>query len=207
MSQLEKFKSRQAKMKTDTVVIKEQGLKNSTPEKQGEKIAKQHGLTTEDIFAVITRESMGPFIKMWNNSMENVIRETIRTEIRQIMQEEMVAAYKGIMKGLMPEIDIDIKEQVAEVIKEEIEPLIPFEEPQLKETPNKLHIDKNVSLDQAIILLNEAGINPTVGATWTKQGGRFSTLYVNFMKDNKGIKGAWRNHVLSVLKNADNEQL
>lgn len=205
-SQLEKFNRRSAKMKADTVVIKEENLKNSTPEKQGEKIAKQHGLTTEDIFAVITRESMGPFIKMWNNSMETVIRETIRTEIRSVMedvvQEQLVGAFKGIMKGMTPEIDIDIKEvvkeKVVEFIKEDtVEEAIAC--PIVTEN-DKLQIDKTVSVEEAIIMLHEAGIDPTKGNNLKKRGGRWATLYLTFMKANKGVKGAWHDYAMSVIE-------
>lgn len=202
-SQVEKFNSRYAKKKTDEIVIKDNNLKQSTPEKQGEKIAKKHGISTEDIFAVITRESLEPFIKMWNNSMESVIRETIRTEIRQVIQEEMVSAYKGIMKGMMPEVDIDLRQQVSNIIRNELvsdQVTVRVKE----EDSTKIHIDKKVTLEEAIILMKNNGIDPTVGVSWTKQGGRFATLYVTFMKKNKGIKGAWKEYVETVLS-ADEE--
>jgi hypothetical protein len=130
-SQLEKFNARMSKMKRDEQVIKQKELENSTVEKKAEKIAKQHGVSTEEIFAIITRESISGFVQLWNNSMESTIRETIRGEVREIIrevvQEQMIEAYKGIVKG-MTDVESIVKEEMKNAAAETIAPpLAPYQ--------------------------------------------------------------------------------
>jgi hypothetical protein len=124
-SQLEKFQARMSKMKKDEHVIKQQELKNSTIEKKAEKIAKQHGVSTEEIFAIITRESIGGFVQLWNNSMETVLRETLRGEIREIIREvvreQMTEAYKGIITGMM-DVESIVREEMMNMVSDEKKP-------------------------------------------------------------------------------------
>jgi hypothetical protein len=126
-SQLEKFELRQSKMRKDEEVIKNTELKNSTLEKRAGKVAQQHGMSTEDIFMIIARDSAGEFLKMWSNSVENVVRETIQTEVRnvvqQVVQEELASAVRGFMKGLMPQPNIEemVKDEVFAVFNPEPE--------------------------------------------------------------------------------------
>lgn len=120
-SQLEKFEARAAKKKADVDAIKKANMKQSANKTTMDKGADmmntvKPGAKTEDIVAAITHEGMSTFIKMWSNSMENVVKETIRNEVRSIVQEEIQAAVKGVFTGItsamtmMPELqklDID----------------------------------------------------------------------------------------------------
>lgn len=204
-SQLEKFHNRQAKMKVDEVAVQEDLLKNSTVKKQGQKVAEKHGISTEDIFAIITRESMGSFVKLWNNSMETVVRETLRTEVktimREIIQEEMVEAYRGIVKGMTSVEDI-VKQEMEEIIREEIIPTVTKPSPTKEKrsyAKSKSPNAHSAELEQSIIEAFENGNKVLEGATFKKVKPRYSTLYQRFMKENKGVKGAWYNHVNNIL--------
>lgn len=206
-SQLEKFEARMAKAKMDEDVIKKSNIDNSTLEKTGEKIVKKYGLSTEDIFAIITRDSIGSFIHLWNNSMENVLRETLRTEIRDIVKDvirdEMMEAYMGIIKG-MGSINIKeiIKEETEDFIKNDLMTVNREETDSIKKQVrrrSKKMTDYRPELEAAIIDAKIKGFDPHKGSEFKNINSRNSSLYTYFMKDNKGIKGAWKKHVDNIL--------
>lgn len=103
-SQLEKFNARQAKVTAVQMQEREQAAKAAVEQKdimkQGEKIMKETTGTENNVFAVIARDSMESFIKTWNNSMENVIKETIRVEVQKVVQSELESAVRGVFDGL-----------------------------------------------------------------------------------------------------------
>src|SRR6185312_7300807 len=81
-SQLEKFNAKWSKNEVDQAVLREAAYKKAIEDNdyrtQGEKVMDELTNKTEEVFAVIARSGMEAFIKTWNNSMENVIRETVR---------------------------------------------------------------------------------------------------------------------------------
>jgi hypothetical protein len=202
-SQLEKFEARQAKARMDDAVIKQSEIEENKIEKRAGKIVKDVGLSTEDIFAIITRESVGTFVKMWNNSMESVIRETIRTEIRKIVQEELAGAYRGIVKG-MTDVNSIVEEEMTDVVKDIVASQLemnvkdePVEEPKLKDRLHKKMSDKEI-----IQIIHSEGLDPTRGSTMVKTvGGRASTIYSKFMNEHKGENGAWAKYAQSFIEN------
>jgi hypothetical protein len=122
-SQVEKFNARAAKMKADAEAIRLAALKRSAEldnyEKEGERVMKE-AAPTEEVFAVIARSGMESFMKVWNNSMETVIRETVRTEVRSMIQEELQAAMKGMFQGMNEAVTGVIKESVMPKVEEEL---------------------------------------------------------------------------------------
>lgn len=199
--QITKFNKRYGKAKEDEKVIIETEMKNQTLEKSAVKIAKESNVSTEDIFAIITRNSMESFMNLWSNSIEEVVRKTIRTEIRQVIQEELVGAYTGIMKG-MTEVKMEgiINDEINSIFNDKNpEPAIKFEEEKPKERINKKsYLDE---LEQAIRKANSEGINVILGKSFKSTSSRNSGMYQKFMRENKGIKGAWSTHVRNILKN------
>lgn len=99
-SQVEKFLARQGKAKKDEEAVTKLKPKNITEKGADMMKTVKPGTKTEDIVAAITHEGMSTFMKLWNNSMENVIRETIQKEVRAIVQEEMTAAIQGAVAGV-----------------------------------------------------------------------------------------------------------
>lgn len=191
--QITKFNKRYGKDKEDEKVLIEKEMKNQTIEKSAEKIAKSKNVSTEDIFAIITRDSMKDFVNLWNNSMEEVIRKTIRTEIKKVIQEELVSAYTGIMKG-MTEAKIGgiINDEITSIIHEQK----PNNEKREKRAYKKPYLDE---LEKAILKAHGDGINVEIGASFKKSSSRNSGLYQKFYRDNMGIKGAWADHVQAIL--------
>lgn len=214
-SQLEKFNSRVGKMHKDEEVIKKAEIKNSTVEKQAEKIVSKFGLSTEDIFAIITHESIGGFVKLWNNSMEDVVRKSMRTEmkdiVREVIQEEMVSAYKGILRGINDfKSAVNIELEPEEVLEDNI---VEFELEQkeykiqsvasvvAEPKVNKIIFDKSATAEEIIVKLHQEGIDPIKGKNMVLQGSKAITLYNTFMRNHKGERGAWKDYVLSILNN------
>jgi hypothetical protein len=205
-SRVEVFNAKSSKKRSDEDAIKKHSLEKETVQDKAEKIAKEHGIDTEEIFAVITRESIGSFINLWNNSMESVIRETMRNEVKKIIQDELAAAYRGILKGIAPETE-KIKEELAEEMKEEI---LIAASTSIKQTEDKVE-EKNVEyevddkhaeeLKQMVIEGSYiSGCNPAVGLHFKRLGKKQSNEYQKFLNFNKGRKGAWKKFVEDVLK-------
>lgn len=113
-SQVEKFLSRQAKADADVQAIAKGNLtKPKTDMDKGAELMNnvKPGTKTEDIVAAITREGMDTFLQLWNNSMQNTIKETLRQEreimrqqiqeeVRAVMQEELAGAMRGAVAGV-----------------------------------------------------------------------------------------------------------
>lgn len=55
-------------------------------------------------------------------------------------------------------------------------------------------------LKELVIEAHNRGLDPTNGKLFKKQGSRHSGLYQRYMRDNKGVKGAWKSHIQEVLK-------
>lgn len=117
-SQLEKFDARMRKARAVDNQIAEQNAKAAQQNdimKEGEKIMKETTGQSNNVFAVIARDSMEGFIKTWNNSMDNVVKTTIRNEtetmrnqiqamiqdeIKAMVQSELESAVRGVFAGI-----------------------------------------------------------------------------------------------------------
>jgi hypothetical protein len=178
-SQLEKFNARQAKAKAVDNMIAEQNAKaamqTKTIEEKGAEILKT---TTgrEDVFAVIARDSMESFMKMWNNSMENVIRETVRTEVTAMIQTEMEAAMKGMFSGMQQAMESMVQSsltqgKVEEVSDEPVEfdltKVVPMDvlikRTQLKQQASEGPLSQRVKAEEAIKKMNQEEYIMAVG--------------------------------------------
>jgi hypothetical protein len=227
-NQVEKFEARESKKKVDEQVIKTEEFKNSTLEKQGQKVANKYGLSTEDIFMIIARDGMEMWTKMWNNSMENVIRETIRNEIKTIVkdvvqdvvQDELSAAARGFMRGIaMAQMESINKPSVEWTKEEQAEfELEPFEsvastaivepevelksehKPRYKEFNGTYKFRDKQRLDEMISEMQLEGKDPSVAKNFKEKGASYNTMYQNFMKDNPG-RGVWKQYVEHILNN------
>lgn len=151
-SQVEKFLSRQGKAHADTMEIAKGNI--TKPKSDMDKGADlmnnvKPGTKTEDIVAAITREGMDTFLQLWNNSMQNTIKETlkqereimrqqIQEEMRTVIQEEIAGAMKGAVAGVtqaltgftpfvQKNLDIDAVLDDDAYIEKETEPVF-FEE-------------------------------------------------------------------------------
>ena len=219
-SQLEKFEARRAKARMDENVVAEGEIKASTLQETGKKVANEYGMSTEDIFMIIARDSVKAFVTMWENSTRNTVQETIRTEmatmVREAVREEMVAAFTGIVKGIMPAQDEivknivkdEIKQATAEVaatVQEQINPIIKQQSvtkekrkpgpKRARTTPAQFYEE----LKYALLEYKEEGGDPTVGTPFKKSSSRNNGLYQKFNKLNAGQKGAWKTYVEKVL--------
>lgn len=129
-SQLEKFDRKMAKSQAIQHQEAETKAKAAIQKKdimeQGREVLKT---TTgrEDVFAVIARDSMESFMKLWNNSMENVIRETVRTEVTAMIQTEMEAAMKGMFSGMQQAMQSMVQSSLTQGKVEEVQSDEPVE--------------------------------------------------------------------------------
>jgi hypothetical protein len=201
-SQVEKFYARQAKKKVDDEVIYSTAIERKTLEERGEIIAENNGMSTEEIFAVIGRNSIQPFIRLWNNSMESVIKEHMRNEIkdivREVIREELTSAVTGFIKGM--DLNVLIPQQ-PQTIKQDIK-IEPTE--QKVELSEREQIKQKAfyeELEQAIKTGYANNIEVHIGRKFKESSSRNNGLYQVFLKYNKGIRGAWVAHVNSVMKN------
>lgn len=103
-TQVEKFQRKWGKDQFEHQILKEKELQQSLDKnkvmKDAEKILSKEVGETEEVFAVIARSGMETFIQTWNNSMENVIRETIKNEVKSMVHEEMQTAIRGMFTGM-----------------------------------------------------------------------------------------------------------
>lgn len=195
-TQVEKFQAKYGVKKKDEQVIKEKQIKKTIQEK-GAEIARNKNVNTEDVFAVIGKDSVDTFVKMWNNSMETVIKETIREEIkpliREIVREELISAFTGISRGLAGDIKIEI--ETPTVSEETVE-----EEAQVIEEPEDFEeLYFYDELREHIHMAKVKGIDPYMGSKFKKLSSRANGLYQTFAKHHKGRRGSWKRFVKLTL--------
>lgn len=235
-SQVEKFYARESKKAVDTQVIKEaevkRQVKDETIERVAERQMKRFGMTAEDIFAVFGREHIGPFIKMWNNSIDDHIAQTTKpildevqalrkenqelrqqiTELPDMITDVLALAMQGIMKGIGESLMVPQQAESVEVEWDsitggeselskvsyiiDIDRLLDNNE--LVRLPNEIYVWDE--LDKLIRFYYEEGVDVIKGTHFKKQSSRTNGLYQSFMREYAGQKGAWKSHVLMVIK-------
>jgi hypothetical protein len=121
-NQLDKWNRRMAKKAQDAEVIRKANTDKTETEKGADIVTKATGKTTssEDIFMVLMRDSMEPFINLWTNSVDSkmhgvmedivmptmkneirdMVREVVQEEVRTVIQEELQSAIRGSIRGL-----------------------------------------------------------------------------------------------------------
>lgn len=219
-AQVEKFNARWGKIKKDESVIREAEAKRALEKKdimeKGYDVLKSvnPNAQTEDVFAVIARNSIGTFIDTFRNSIREMIREVVSTEfknvVREVVKSELQSAATGLIKGLSSIQDI-IKEEMENIMQEEVENIgVTNNETTTMELPeNDIvevksgKIDKKRELNALIIKAYQDGLDPRIGSKFKKYSSRANGLYQRFMIEYKGQRGAWKNYVESVLKNIE----
>lgn len=219
-SRVEKFNSRWGKIKKDESVIREAEAKRALEKKdimeKGYDVLKSvnPNAETEDVFAVIARNSIGSFIDTFRNSIREMIREVVSTEFKNVVHEvvksELQNTAIGLIKGLSSIQDI-IREEMENIIQEEVSNnslannrVVAEELPKNKVVEVKTEeISKEQELNLLIIQAYQDGLDPRVGSKFKKYSSRANGLYQGFMKKHKGERGAWKNYVESVLKNIE----
>lgn len=87
------------------------------------------GFSTEDVFAVITKQAMPEFIDKWSKSLataaENALFNALESprferRMNQLIQNQLVQMVNGIMAGVSEILDEPQKEKVEHVIKDNV---------------------------------------------------------------------------------------
>lgn len=203
-SQVEKFNAKYAKARLDEEAVTVKKSKPVTLERRGEIAAASNGMNTEEIFAIIGRNSVEPFVKMWNNSMENVVRDSMRTEIkeivREVIREELVSAFNGLIRGMSCSNETEIEKQVEAQVETKAEEQ-EIEKPVVTMPKDEKQRKFYNELDEAIITQHERGTNIYIGKIFKSTSSRNNTLYQKFLYHHKGVKGAWSTYIDYVLAN------
>lgn len=90
-----------------------------------------------------------------------------------------------------PKIDVKVEKHEEPVKEEVVEQYVAYEA--------KREFNTDDAIRKCIIKANELGVDVYNGKAMRDFGGSFSTAYQRFLKMNKGIKGAWKEHVTNVL--------
>lgn len=215
-SQVEKFNARWGKIKKDENVIREAEAKRALEKKdimkKGYDVLKSvnPNAETEDVFAVIARNSIGTFIDTFRNSIREMIREVVSTEFKNVVHEvvksELQSAVTGLIKGLssiqgivIEEMENIIQEEAANISKSTTIKLPENDDVEVKTGK----ISKEQELNSLIVQAYKDGLDPRIGSKFKKYSSRANGLYQRFMIEYKGQRGAWKNYVESVLKNIE----
>lgn len=215
-ARVEKFNARLGKIKKDENVIREAEAKRALEKKdimeKGYDVLKSvnPNAETEDVFAVIARNSISTFIDTFRNSIREMIREVVSTEFKNVVHEvvksELQSAVIGLIKGLssiqgivIEEIENIIQEEVGNINKHATKKLPENDVVEVKTDK----ISNKHELNSLIIQAYKDGLNPRIGSKFKKYSSRANGLYQKFMIEYKGQKGAWKNYVESVLKNIE----
>jgi hypothetical protein len=215
-SQVEKFYARWGKVRKDENVIREVEARKALEKKdimeKGYDVFKSvnPNAKTEDVFAVIARDSVGLFIDMFRNSIREMIREVVSTEFKNVVHEvissELQSAAVGLIKGFNSVQGI-IKEEVENIVQEEVENISETTIMKLPENDvvevKAEKISKEQELNSLIVQAYQDGLDPRIGSKFKKYSSRANGLYQIFMMEHKGQKGAWKNYAESVLKNIE----
>lgn len=157
--------------------------------------------------------------------LSDSIKEMVRNEVRSVVREELEIAVRGVFKGIAQGLGASNTQGKVEEVQHPtpVEP-VEFElgvgssldelynkyntstgvtedteEVGIMVEPNTYELDKDTTLETAIALAEMQGVDPTKGKEFKALGGRYSTLYQRFMKENKGVRGAWKTKVIEVL--------
>lgn len=215
-SQVEKFNARWGKIKKDENVIREAEAKRALEKKdimeKGYDVLKSvnPNAETEDVFAVIARNSIGTFIDTFRNSIREMIREVVSTEFKNVVHEvvksELQSAVIGLIKGLssiqgivIEEIENIMQEEVANISKPTTTKLPENDVVEVKTGK----ISNEQELNSLIIQAYKDGLDPRIGSKFKKYSSRANGLHQRFMIEYKGQRGVWKNYVESVLKNIE----
>ncbi len=217
-SGLDRWNKRYGANKRDEEIIRAGKLKQKTEMEVAKEIVstiKKKPVSTEDIFAVIARDSIGTLTQMWANNVQNTIiktvredvmpvfKEEIRATVREVVQEELADAVQGIMRGIVEGM---MQGQVSIVPQQqEQEPVITPQEEEEEVKEVKVYesaMDERIS---NLIIEAHKEIGPEVYAAnkFKKVGSKFNSGYQAYMRDlgkqGKPTRGVWKLKVAEVL--------
>ena len=227
---LDRWNRRAGKNKADEQAMRKNWKPNKTLEEKGLEALKsvKPQATTEDVFAVIARDSMEPFMKLWTNSVESSVnksfnevmpvlraemKEMVREVVQEVIQDEMEQAIRGMVRG--------ITESIASMQQPQLHVVQPVSAPQEEEVApvqqmvtrrrgkGKYHTPE--SIKRTIIKAYEQiGNDVYVVKRFKALGSEYSGAYQAHTRDNK-IEGndkrrnGWQSFVASVLVEHNNK--
>ena len=221
---LDRWNQRQGKNKADEQAIRRNWNKQQTVEEKGLDVLKtaKPQATTEDVFAVIARDSMEPFVKLWTNSVESSVnksfkeampvlraemKDMVREVVQEVIQDEMEQAIRGMVRGMT--------ESIASLQQPQLHVVQPVSAPQVQEEEapkqqitrrrgkGKYHTPESI---KATIIkgYEQIGNDVYVVKRFKALGSEYSGAYQAHTRDNK-IEGndkrrnGWQQFVASVL--------
>lgn len=162
------------------------------------------------------------------NVIRETIRQEVQPMIQEAIQQELASAVRGFIKGMTEFSQEQIAETVQEEIQIAVNPESQFknglqqlQEKRTEAFESKLNemkqetdeYVKNLNLDVipveliadektriAVIEAHQAGIDPVQVNKFKKFKPTCNTVYQRFTRKNKGIKGAWKQYVDSVIE-------
>lgn len=214
---LDRWQKRYGANKRDEEVIRNARNKQKTEMEVAKEIVstiKKKPVSTEDIFAVIARDSIGTLTQMWANNVQNTIiktvredvmpvfKEEIRATVREVVQEELADAVQGIMRGIVEGM---MQGQVSIVPQQQEEPVITPQEEEEEVKEVKVY---ESAIDERIANLimeahKEIGAEVYAANKFKKVGSKFNSGYQAYMRDlgkqGKPTRGVWKLKVAEVL--------
>lgn len=221
---LERWNQREGKRKADEVAIRRGKATQQTVEEKGLDVLKQvkPQATTEDVFAVIARDSMEPFVKLWTNSVESSVnksfkeampmlraemKDMVREVVQEVIQDEMEQAIRGMVRGMT--------ESIASLQQPQLHVVQPVSAPQVQEVApepqmvtrrrgkGKYHTPESI---KATIIkgYEQIGNDVYVVKRFKALGAEYSGAYQAHTRDNKRegsdkSRNGWQSFVASVL--------
>lgn len=219
---LDRWNQRQGKNKADEQAIR-RGKINKTVEEKGLEALKtaKPQATTEDVFAVIARDSMEPFVKLWTNSVESSVnksfkeampmlraemKDMVREVVQEVIQDEMEQAIRGMVRGMT--------ESIASLQQPQLH-VVPASTPQEKEVEpvkqmvtrrrgkGKYHTPESIKAT-IIKAYEQIGNDVYVVKRFKALGSEYSGAYQAHTRDNKipgndKRRNGWQQFVASVL--------
>lgn len=214
-SGLDRWNKRYGANKRDEEIIRQGKLKQKSEMEVAKEIVstiKKKPVSTEDIFAVIARDSIGTLTQMWANNVQNTIiktvredvmpvfKEEIRATVREVVQEELADAVQGIMRGIVEGM---MQGQVSIVPQQqEQEPVITPQEEEKEVKVYESAMDERIS-NLIMEAHKEIGSEVYAANKFKKIGSKFNSGYQAYMRDlgkqGKPTRGVWKLKVAEVL--------
>lgn len=176
-------------------------------------VADRDALTSSNLqkfLSGLSREGVKDCLKDIEESSYEANKRFFNSQLEVIYKVQEQASYDGTIRALRDFNNAkengkmrafnDVFSNETKGTKQEIK--ITENQPQQKEDDIVDIVEQhteNTDLDSIILEAYELGVNVLTGSAMKKFGGKYSTAYQKFMKENRGVRGAWRNHVEKVL--------
>lgn len=222
---LDRWNRKYGKDKADESAVRRNWKPNQTVEEKGLEALKtaKPQATTEDVFAVIARDSMEPFVKLWTNSVESSVnksfkeampmlraemKDMVREVVQEVIQDEMEQAIRGMVRGMT--------ESIASLQQPQLHVVQPVNAPQVQEEvasevsrpskrrgKGKYHTPERIK-ELVLKAYEQIGNDVYIVREFKKLGSDYSGAYQAHTRDNK-VEGnakrrnGWQSYVASVL--------